>query len=27
LDRETVWYGSQHWSWQRAWEIFRANLV
>jgi glycosyltransferase involved in cell wall biosynthesis len=27
LDRETVWYGSQRWSWQRAWEIFRANLV
>ena len=27
LDRETVWQGSQRWSWQLAWEIFRANLV
>jgi len=27
LDRETVWQGSQRWSWQLAWEIFRENLV
>jgi glycosyltransferase involved in cell wall biosynthesis len=27
LDRETVWQGSQRWSWQLAWEIFRDNLV
>jgi glycosyltransferase involved in cell wall biosynthesis len=27
LDRETVWIGSQRWSWQSAWEIFRDNLV
>ena len=27
LDRTQVWQGSQRWSWQRAWEIFRDNLV
>lgn len=27
LDRRQVWHGSQRWSWQRAWEIFRNNLV
>jgi glycosyltransferase involved in cell wall biosynthesis len=27
LKRETVLLGSQKWSWQRAWEIFRDNLV
>ncbi len=27
LDRKIVWEGSQRWSWQRAWEIFRNNLV
>jgi glycosyltransferase involved in cell wall biosynthesis len=27
LDRQRVWEGSQRWSWQRAWEIFRDNLV
>jgi len=27
LDRRSVWQGSQRWSWQRAWEIFRDNLV
>jgi glycosyltransferase involved in cell wall biosynthesis len=27
LDRDQVYQGSQRWSWQRAWEIFRDNLV
>jgi glycosyltransferase involved in cell wall biosynthesis len=27
LDRNQVWTGSQRWSWERAWEIFRDNLV
>ena len=27
LDRRAVWQGSQRWSWQRAWDIFRDNLV
>jgi glycosyltransferase involved in cell wall biosynthesis len=27
MDRDTVMTGSQRWSWQRAWEIFRDNLV
>jgi len=27
LNRQQVWAGSQRWSWQRAWEIFRDNLV
>jgi glycosyltransferase involved in cell wall biosynthesis len=27
LNRQQVWTGSQRWSWQRAWEIFRDNLV
>jgi glycosyltransferase involved in cell wall biosynthesis len=27
MDRDTVLAGSQRWSWQRAWEIFRDNLV
>lgn len=27
LDRNKVWIGSQRWSWQSAWEIFRDNLV
>ena len=27
LDRRTVWQGSERWSWQRAWEIFRDHLV
>ena len=27
LNRQQVWQGSQRWSWQRAWEIFRDNLV
>ena len=27
LDREQVLAGSYRWSWQRAWEIFRDNLV
>jgi glycosyltransferase involved in cell wall biosynthesis len=27
LSRELVWQGSQRWSWQRAWDIFRDNLV
>jgi glycosyltransferase involved in cell wall biosynthesis len=27
LDRQLVWNGSARWSWERAWEIFRDNLV
>jgi glycosyltransferase involved in cell wall biosynthesis len=27
LDRQRVWEGSGRWSWERAWEIFRDNLV
>ena len=27
LDRKRVWEGSGRWSWDRAWEIFRDNLV
>jgi glycosyltransferase involved in cell wall biosynthesis len=27
LDRRLVWNGSARWSWERAWEIFRDNLV
>jgi len=27
LPRHRVWEGSQRWSWDRAWEIFRDNLV
>ena len=27
LNRNTVLAGSQRWSWQRAWEIFRNNLL
>ena len=27
LDRRQVLQGSQRWSWQRAWEIFKDNLV
>jgi len=27
LDRLAVWEGSQRWSWERAWKIFRDNLV
>jgi glycosyltransferase involved in cell wall biosynthesis len=27
LNRQQVWVGSQRWSWQHAWEIFRDNLV
>jgi glycosyltransferase involved in cell wall biosynthesis len=27
LDRHRVWEGSHRWSWERAWEIFRNNLV
>jgi glycosyltransferase involved in cell wall biosynthesis len=27
LDRKLVWNGSARWSWDRAWEIFRDNLV
>jgi glycosyltransferase involved in cell wall biosynthesis len=27
LDRSRVLEGSQRWSWQKAWEIFRENLV
>jgi glycosyltransferase involved in cell wall biosynthesis len=27
LDRKRVWEGSQRWTWDRAWEIFRDNLI
>jgi glycosyltransferase involved in cell wall biosynthesis len=27
LDRDTVLAGSQRWTWERAWQIFRDNLV
>jgi len=27
LPRHRVWEGSQRWSWQRAWEIFKNNLM
>jgi glycosyltransferase involved in cell wall biosynthesis len=27
LNRETVYNSSLQWSWQRAWQIFRDNLV
>lgn len=27
LDRQQVWQGSLRWSWERAWDIFRDNLV
>ena len=27
LDRDTVYNASKKWSWERAWEIFRDNLV
>jgi len=27
LDRQRVWEGSSRWSWERAWAIFRDNLI
>ena len=27
LDRQDVWESSKKWSWERAWQIFRDNLV
>ena len=27
LNRQKVWEGSQRWSWERAWAIFRDNLT
>ncbi len=27
LDRQRVWEGSNRWTWERAWEIFKANLI
>jgi hypothetical protein len=27
LDRTQVLAGSQRWTWERAWEIFRDNLI
>jgi glycosyltransferase involved in cell wall biosynthesis len=27
LDRRQVWKGSQRWTWEKAWEIFKNNLV
>jgi glycosyltransferase involved in cell wall biosynthesis len=27
LDRQQVWEGSARWTWERAWTIFRDNLI
>ena len=27
LNRQQVWVGSQRWSWERAWAIFKDNLI
>jgi glycosyltransferase involved in cell wall biosynthesis len=27
LNRQQVWQGSERWSWERAWQIFRDNLI
>jgi glycosyltransferase involved in cell wall biosynthesis len=27
LDRKKVLEGSQRWTWERAWEIFKASLI
>ena len=27
LDRQRVWEGSHRWSWEKAWQIFKNNLV
>ena len=27
LDRQRVWEGSNRWTWEKAWEIFRDNLI
>ncbi len=27
LGRQRVWEGSNRWTWERAWEIFKANLI
>lgn len=27
LERNQVWYGSGRWTWEKAWEIFRDNLI
>ena len=27
LDRKKVWEGSQRWTWENAWEIFKNNLI
>jgi hypothetical protein len=27
LDRDQVWQSSNRWSWNRAWHIFRDNLI
>ena len=27
LDRQNVWQGSQRWTWENAWQIFKNNLV
>ena len=27
LDRQRVWEGSNRWTWERAWEIFKENLI
>jgi glycosyltransferase involved in cell wall biosynthesis len=27
LNRQHVWEGSNRWTWERAWEIFKTNLI
>jgi hypothetical protein len=27
LDRQRVWEGSNRWTWERAWQIFKDNLI
>jgi hypothetical protein len=27
LNRDRVYKGSQRWTWEKAWEIFRDNLI
>jgi len=27
LDRSAVYEGSQRWTWEKAWAIFRDNLI
>jgi hypothetical protein len=27
LPRHKIWEGSQRWTWEKAWQIFRDNLI